>query len=105
MDDNQDVCVSSVLKNELQKVVQYRKTSKKRNAGAHHPNFSKDLKTAIEKYNADLSALTKTCEEMKKLYSVTLVKFGEPADQDSQDLFGLICQFIHDFKRAHAETV
>lgn len=28
---------------------------------------------AIEKYNMDLSALTKTCEEMKKLYSVILV--------------------------------
>lgn len=28
---------------------------------------------AIEKYNTDLSALTKTCEEMKKLYSVILV--------------------------------
>ncbi|XP_023122489.1 uncharacterized protein LOC111566228 [Amphiprion ocellaris] len=94
-----------VLKNELQKVIQYRKNSKKRNPGAHHLNFCKDLKTAIEKYNADLSALTKTCEEMKKLYSVILVKFGEPADQDSQELFGLICQFIHDFKRAHAETV
>ncbi|XP_022618790.1 formin-like protein 13 [Seriola dumerili] len=94
-----------VLKNELQKVIQYRKTSKKRNAGAHHPNFSKDLKTAIEKFNTDLAALTKTCEEMKKLYSVILVKFGEPANQDSQDLFGLICQFVLDFKRAHAETI
>uniref|UniRef100_A0A3B4ZKG1 Formin-like protein 6 n=1 Tax=Stegastes partitus TaxID=144197 RepID=A0A3B4ZKG1_9TELE len=94
-----------VLKNELQKVIQYRKTSKKRNAGAHHPNFSKDLKIAIEKYNADLSALTKTCEEMKKLYSVILVKFGEPVDLDSQELFGLICQFVHDFKGAHAETI
>ncbi|XP_032377105.1 formin-like protein 13 [Etheostoma spectabile] len=93
-----------VLKNELQKVIQYRKTSRKRNAGVH-PNFSKDLKMAIEKYNADLSALTKTCEEMKKLYSVILVKFGEMADQDSQELFGLICQFIHDFKRAHAEII
>ncbi|XP_040914790.1 formin-like protein 13 [Toxotes jaculatrix] len=93
-----------VLKNELQKVIQYRKTSKKRNA-AHHPNFSKDLKIAIEKYNTDLAALTKTCEEMKKLYSVILVKFGESADQDSQELFGLICQFIHDFKRAHAEVI
>ncbi|XP_042264119.1 formin-like protein 13 isoform X1 [Thunnus maccoyii] len=92
-----------VLKNELQKVIQYKKTSKKRNAGAHHANFSKDLKMAIEKYNTDLSALTKTCEEMKKLYSVILVKFGEPADQDSQELFGLICQFIHEFKRTHAE--
>ncbi|XP_069566985.1 uncharacterized protein [Brachyistius frenatus] len=94
-----------VLKNELQKVIQYRKTSKKRNAGAHQPNFAKDLKTAIEKYNVDLSALTKTCEEMKKLYSVILVKFGEPADQDSQELFGQICQFIHDFKRTKAETI
>ncbi|KAF1390033.1 hypothetical protein PFLUV_G00053860 [Perca fluviatilis] len=93
-----------VLKNELQKVIQYRKTSRKRNAGVH-PNFSKDLKMAIEKYNTDLAALTKTCEEMKKLYSVILVKFGELADQDSQELFGLICQFIHDFKRAHAEII
>ncbi|KAM8754358.1 uncharacterized protein AB9X84_011204 [Acanthopagrus schlegelii] len=94
-----------VLKNELQKVIQYRKTSKKRNAGVQHPNFSKDLKMTIEKYNTDLSALTKTCEEMKKLYSVTLVKFGEAADQDSEELFGLICQFIHDFKRAHTEMI
>ncbi|XP_035501865.1 formin-like protein 13 isoform X1 [Scophthalmus maximus] len=94
-----------VLKNELQKVIQFRKTPKKRNAGAHHPNFSKDLKTAIDKYKTDLAALTKTCEEMKKLYSVILVKFGEPADQDSQELLGLICQFVHDFKRAHAEMI
>ncbi|XP_060914068.1 uncharacterized protein LOC132990052 [Labrus mixtus] len=94
-----------VLKNELQKVVQYKKMARKRKTGIVHPNFSKDLKMAIEKYNTDLSALTKTCEEMKKLYSVILVKFGEPADQDSQELFGLICQFVHDFKRAHAEII
>ncbi|XP_034550783.1 formin-like protein 13 [Notolabrus celidotus] len=94
-----------VLKNELQKVVQYKKISRKRNTGVLHPNFTKDLKMAIEKYNMDLAALTKTCEEMKKLYSVILVKFGEPADQDSQELFGLICQFVHDFKRAHAEII
>ncbi|XP_074538446.1 uncharacterized protein LOC141799922 [Halichoeres trimaculatus] len=94
-----------VLKNELQKVIQYKKISKKRDAVVLHPNFSKDLKMAIEKYNMDLAALTKTCEEMKKLYSVILVKFGEPADQDSQELFGLICQFVHDFKRAHAEII
>ncbi|XP_042348462.1 formin-like protein 13 [Plectropomus leopardus] len=95
-----------VLKNELQKVIQYKKTSaKKKNAGVHHPNFSRDLKLAIEKYNTDLSALTKTCEEMKKLYSVILVKFCEPEDQDSQELFGLISQFIHDFKMAHAEII
>ncbi|KAK2897209.1 uncharacterized protein [Channa argus] len=92
-----------VLKNELQKVIQYRKNIKKRNTGAHPPNFTKDLKMAIEKYNTDLSALTKTCEEMKKLYSVVLVKFGELPDQDSQELFGVIYQFVHDFRRAHAE--
>lgn len=33
------------------------------------------------------------------------VKFGEAADQDSEELFGLICQFIHDFKRAHTEII
>ncbi|XP_051281478.1 uncharacterized protein LOC127377543 [Dicentrarchus labrax] len=94
-----------VLKNELQKVIQYRKVSKKRNAGVQQPNFERELKMAIEKYKTDLSALTKMCEEMKKLYSVILVKFGEPADQDSQELFGLICQFIHEFKRARAEMI
>ncbi|XP_072222932.1 uncharacterized protein [Leuresthes tenuis] len=94
-----------VLKNELQKVIQFRKNAKKRNAGSLHPNFSKDLKMAVEKYNLDLTSLTKTCEEMKKLYSAILVKFGEPADQDSQELFGVICQFLHDYKTAHAETV
>ncbi|XP_029361871.1 formin-like protein 13 [Echeneis naucrates] len=94
-----------VLKNELQKVIQYKKTSKKRDAGSHHPNFTRDLKTAIEKYNADLAVLTKTCEEMKKLYSVILVKFGELPDQDSQELFGLIGQFVYNFKEAHAEVI
>ncbi|XP_026223482.1 formin-like protein 13 isoform X2 [Anabas testudineus] len=94
-----------VLKNELQKVIQYRKTCKKRNAGVHPPNFLKDLKMTIEKYKTDLSALMKTCEEMKNLYSVTLVKFGEPAEQDSQEFFGVISQFVHDFKRAHAEIL
>lgn len=38
------VCAASVLKNELQKVVQYRKGSKKRNAGGQPSAFSKDLK-------------------------------------------------------------
>ncbi|XP_058499144.1 uncharacterized protein LOC131468658 isoform X2 [Solea solea] len=94
-----------VLKNELQKVIQYRKTFKKRHGGTHHLNFSKDLKILIDKHNTDLAALTKSCEEMKKLYSLILVKFGEPADQDSQELFGLICQFIYDFKRTYAEVV
>ncbi|XP_017274741.1 formin-like protein 13 [Kryptolebias marmoratus] len=94
-----------VLKNELQKVIQYGKTFKKKNIASHRPNFSKDLKMATEKYNADLNSLTKTCEEMKKLYSVILVKFGEPGDQDSQELCSIISQFILDFKRARAEIV
>eukprot|EP00063_Salmo_salar_P017101 XP_013991936.1 PREDICTED: formin-A-like [Salmo salar] len=92
-----------VLKNELQKVIQYRKTYKRRNQGAQYPKFSKDLKMTIEKYNTDLSLLTKRCEEMKKLYTDILAKFGEPMDQDSQELFGLVCQFVNDFKRTHAE--
>lgn len=31
------------------------------------------------------------------------VKFGEAADQDSQELFGLISHFVHDFRRTHAD--
>ncbi|XP_057685848.1 formin-H isoform X2 [Corythoichthys intestinalis] len=94
-----------VLKNELQKVIQYGKTFKKRNVGAHHAHFSKDLKVAVEKYNADLLDLIKSCEEMRTLYSCILVKFGEAVDQDSLELFGFICQFIHDFKRARADVM
>lgn len=31
------------------------------------------------------------------------VKFGEAADQDSQQLFGLISHFVHDFRGTHAD--
>lgn len=37
-------CVASVLKNELQKIIMYRKTAKKRNVRDTYPNFLKDLK-------------------------------------------------------------
>ncbi|XP_030209701.1 protein diaphanous homolog 1 isoform X3 [Gadus morhua] len=92
-----------VLKNELQKVLHYRKVNKKENSMDQHQKFSKDLKMAIGKYKTDISLLSKKCEEMKKLYSELLVKFGEPMDQDSQELFGCISQFLHDFKKIHAE--
>ncbi|XP_061114738.1 uncharacterized protein LOC133139304 [Conger conger] len=92
-----------VLKNELQKVVQHKKTQKVKNQGPQHQKFLRDLKTAIERYSADLSQLTKKCEEMKKLYADILVKYGEPSGQDSQELFGWVCTFTADFKRVHAE--
>ncbi|XP_060793384.1 uncharacterized protein LOC132896514 isoform X2 [Neoarius graeffei] len=92
-----------VVKNELQKVIQYRKTYKWKNLGTQHSKFSKDLKMAIEKYEADLSQLTKRCTEMRKLYTDILVKFGEPLDQQSQEVFGWVCQFINEFKRIYAE--
>ncbi|XP_018615910.2 formin-like protein 13 [Scleropages formosus] len=92
-----------VLKNELQKVIQYRKTYKRKNQGAQHQKFLRDLKVAIERHNSDLSQMTKRCEDMKKLYSDILVKFGEPLEQDSQELFGWVSTFINDFKRVHAE--
>lgn len=31
------------------------------------------------------------------------IKFGEPLDQDSQEVFGWICQFISDFKKVYSE--
>ncbi|KAL1020596.1 hypothetical protein UPYG_G00002190 [Umbra pygmaea] len=93
-----------VLKNELQKVIQYRKTYKRRNQGDQHQKFSKDLKMAIENYHTDLSVLTKKCDEMKKLYTDILVKFGEAKEQDSQELFGFVSQFVNNFKRTLSET-
>ncbi|XP_051736260.1 formin-H [Ctenopharyngodon idella] len=92
-----------VVKNEFQKVIQYRKAQKRKNAANQHPKFVKDLKMAIEKHEADFRQLMKRCEEMRKLYTDILVKFGEPLDQDSQELFGWICQFISDFKKAYTE--
>ncbi|KAF7696118.1 formin-like protein 16 isoform X1 [Silurus meridionalis] len=92
-----------VVKNELRKVIQYKKTYKWKNLGSQYSKFSTDLKMAIEKYEAHLSQLTKRCAEMRKLYADILVKFGEPLDQDSQEMFGWVCQFINEFKRIHAE--
>ncbi|XP_048034476.1 formin-H [Megalobrama amblycephala] len=92
-----------VVKNEFQKVIQYRKAQKRKNAANQHPKFVKDLKMAIEKHEADFRQLMKRCEEMRKLYTDILVKFGEPLDQDSQELFGWICQFISDFKKVYSE--
>ncbi|XP_050952739.1 uncharacterized protein LOC127154901 [Labeo rohita] len=93
-----------VVKNEFQKIVQYRKTySKSKNEVSQHPKFFKDLKAAIEKHETDLRQLMKRCEEMRKLYTDILIKFGEPLDQDSQEVFGWICQFISDFKKVYSE--
>lgn len=92
-----------VVKNEFQKVIQYRKAQKRKNTANQNPKFFKDLKMAIEKHEADFRQLMKRCEEMRKLYTDILVKFGEPLDQDSQELFGWICQFISDFKKVYTE--
>uniref|UniRef100_A0A8C1SH00 FH2 domain-containing protein n=1 Tax=Cyprinus carpio TaxID=7962 RepID=A0A8C1SH00_CYPCA len=93
-----------VVKNEFQKIVQYRKTySKSKNEVNQHPKFFKDLKATIEKHEADFTQLMKRCEEMRKLYTDILIKFGEPLDQDSQELFGWIFQFVNDFKKVYSE--
>ncbi|MGH0183897.1 UNVERIFIED_CONTAM: hypothetical protein FKN15_018952 [Acipenser sinensis] len=95
-----------VLKNELQKIIQHKKVlNKVLNKVNRETQFYKDLKTVLQKYEADLSQLTKKCDEMKKLYSDILVKFGEPQDQDSQELFGWVCSFISNFKRIYEEII
>ncbi|MGH0163469.1 UNVERIFIED_CONTAM: hypothetical protein FKN15_050061 [Acipenser sinensis] len=95
-----------VLKNELRKIIQHKKVlNKVLNKVNLEAQFYKDLKTVLQKYEADLSQLTKKCDEMKKLYSDILVKFGEPQDQDSQELFGWVCSFISNFKRIYEEII
>ncbi|XP_050838211.1 delphilin-like isoform X1 [Serinus canaria] len=94
-----------VLKKELENLAQCRRLLKPKASKAtpQESQFCKELKDLIQKYEGDLSQLSKRCEEMKKLYSNVLVRFGEPADLDSQELFGWISSFICDFRRACAE--
>ncbi|XP_041273699.1 formin-like protein 6 [Onychostruthus taczanowskii] len=95
-----------VLKKELENLVQCRRLLKPKASKAtpQESQFCKELKDLIQKYEGDLSQLSKRCEEMKKLYSNVLVRFGEPADLDSQELFGGISSFICEFRKTCAEV-
>ncbi|TRY94583.1 hypothetical protein DNTS_002185 [Danionella cerebrum] len=92
-----------VVKNEFKKVVQYTKADKQKNMSSQQMKFFRDLETAIKNHEEDLQELMKRCEVMRRLYKDILVKFGEPLDQDSQELFGWICQFINEFKKVYSE--
>ncbi|XP_032638443.1 disheveled-associated activator of morphogenesis 2-like isoform X2 [Chelonoidis abingdonii] len=96
-----------VLKKELENVIQYRKfiKSKTIKATTQESQFYKELKDLIQKYEGHLSQLSKRCDEMKKLYTDTLVKFGESPDQDSQELFGWISAFIREFRKVSADIM
>ncbi|PKU35220.1 hypothetical protein llap_14476 [Limosa lapponica baueri] len=96
-----------VLKKELENVIQCRRLIKPKTIKAtpRESQFSKELKDLIQKYEGDLSQLSKRCDEMKKLYSNILVKFGEPQDVDSQELFGWVSSFISEFRKACAEVM
>ncbi|XP_078092228.1 formin-H [Mustelus asterias] len=92
-----------VLKSDLTKIGQHKKLFKPKNKMCSDAQFYKELKVILQKYEAEFSDLTKQCDEMKKLYNSILVKFGEPLDRDSQELFGWISSFIRDFRRAVVE--
>ncbi|XP_071429254.1 uncharacterized protein [Pithys albifrons albifrons] len=95
-----------VLKKELENVMQCRRLLKPKTtkATAQELQFCKELKDLIQKYEGELSQLSKRCDEMKKLYSNILVKFGEPQGLDSQELFGWVSSFISEFRKACAEV-
>ncbi|XP_067410730.1 uncharacterized protein [Emydura macquarii macquarii] len=94
-----------VLKKELENVIQYRRVIKSKTikATTQESQFYKELKDLIQKYEGHLLQLSKRCDEMKKLYSDTLVKFGERPDQDSQELFGWISAFIREFRKVSVD--
>ncbi|XP_065705631.2 disheveled-associated activator of morphogenesis 1-A-like isoform X2 [Patagioenas fasciata] len=96
-----------VLRKELENVTQCRRLIKHKTIKAtpQESQFCKELKDLIQKYEGDLSQLSKRCDEMKKLYSNILVKFGEPQDLDSQELFGWISSFISEFRKACGEVM
>ncbi|XP_068006074.1 formin-H-like isoform X2 [Melanerpes formicivorus] len=64
-----------VLKRELENVIQCRRLIKPKSAKTtpQESQFCKELKDLIQKYEEDLSQLSKRCDEMKKLYSNILV--------------------------------
>ncbi|XP_043566142.1 uncharacterized protein LOC122560035 isoform X1 [Chiloscyllium plagiosum] len=92
-----------VLKNELVKIRLHTKMFKSKNKMGPDVQFYKGLKDIIQKYEAKLSDLTKQCDEMKRLYNSILVKFGEPQNRDSQEMFGWISSFVKDFRRVVTE--
>ncbi|XP_007475752.2 uncharacterized protein LOC103097295 [Monodelphis domestica] len=94
-----------VLKKELEKIIQYKKILKPKNLrpSEQESQFHQDLKDLIQKYEGDLSQLSKRCDEMKKLYGDILEQFGERPDQDSQELFGWISTFVREFRKAQAD--
>ncbi|XP_053937492.1 uncharacterized protein LOC104057393 isoform X1 [Cuculus canorus] len=96
-----------VLRKELENIIQCRRLIKPKTSKAtpQESQFCKELKDLIQKYEGDLSQLSKRCDEMKKLYSNILVKFGEPQDLDSEELFGWISSFISEFRKACAEVM
>uniref|UniRef100_A0A8B9U4D6 Uncharacterized protein n=1 Tax=Anas zonorhyncha TaxID=75864 RepID=A0A8B9U4D6_9AVES len=67
--------VPDVLKKELENVIQCRRLIKPKTIKAtpQELQFCKELKDLIQKYEEDLSQLSKRCDEMKKLYSNVLV--------------------------------
>uniref|UniRef100_A0A8B9ESA8 Uncharacterized protein n=1 Tax=Anser cygnoides TaxID=8845 RepID=A0A8B9ESA8_ANSCY len=103
----EELIEKAFLKKELENVIQCRRLIKPKTIKAtpQELQFCKELKDLIQKYEGDLSQLSKRCDEMKKLYSNILVKFGEPQDLDSQELFGWISSFISEFRKACAEVM
>lgn len=70
---------ASVLKNELQKVIHYRKMSKKRNAGIQHPTFLKDLKVSQNYFGhvrvfVCINSMTRPCKHCTALITFTAFK-------------------------------
>ncbi|XP_009077966.1 PREDICTED: protein diaphanous homolog 3-like, partial [Acanthisitta chloris] len=96
-----------VLRKELENIIQCRRLIKPKTTKAtpQESQFCRELKDLIQKYEGDLAQLSKRCDEMKKLYSSILVKFGEPQDLDSQELFGWISSFISEFRKVCAEIM
>lgn len=91
------------LKNEMGKIILNREILKSKNKNSSDVQFYKELKSIVEKHEVELSQLSKQCDEMKKLYSAILVRFGEPRDRDAEAMFGWVSSFIKDFRKVVAE--
>ncbi|XP_054837841.1 uncharacterized protein LOC129331349 isoform X3 [Eublepharis macularius] len=98
---------AEVLQKELKSIVECRRQIKPKviKAGTLESQFYKELKDLIQKYEEDLSQLSKSCAEMKNAYHDILIKFGEAEDQDSEEFFGWISTFISEFRKVLLEIM
>jgi len=58
------------------------------------------LQMALSSLESDINQMSERCLEIKRTLQKVLIKFGEPPDTDSQELFACVREFLDNFKKS-----